>query len=109
MTAPAWDPAAARRALMRRDPRLGEVIKRVGPCTLDWGSRPRDPFAALVRVITAQQLSTTAATTIFNRVAALAGGPAGLTPARVAELDPAGDAERLGHGGAASAGAGGCR
>ncbi|HUF46397.1 MAG TPA: DNA-3-methyladenine glycosylase, partial [Vicinamibacterales bacterium] len=47
-----------------------------------------DPFAALVGVITAQQLSTRAANTIFGRVAVLVGGPDGLTPTRVAGLDP---------------------
>jgi DNA-3-methyladenine glycosylase II len=78
--------AKARRALMRRDPKLGAVIKRVGRCTLPDG-RTHDPFIALVRVIMSQQLSGKAAETIFGRVETLAGGRAALTPARIRELD----------------------
>jgi DNA-3-methyladenine glycosylase II len=76
----------ARRTLMRRDPRLGAVIKRVGRCCLP-DSRTHDPFAALVRVILAQQLSGKAAATIYGRVEALAGGRSELTPGRVRALD----------------------
>jgi DNA-3-methyladenine glycosylase II len=65
----------ARRLLMRRDPRLGDLIKRVGPCRLP-ESRQRAPFLGLVRVVLAQQLSAKAAQTIFNRVVALADGNA---------------------------------
>ncbi len=76
----------ARRALVERDARLGALITRVGPCRL--GDRERtDPFAGLVRVILSQQLSVGAADTIHGRVVALAGGAAGLTPARVLSLD----------------------
>jgi DNA-3-methyladenine glycosylase II len=78
--------ARARRILMRRDPRLGAVIKRVGPCGLPQ-SRAHEPFAGLVRVILSQQLSGKAAETIFGRVEALAGGRAYLTAARVRALD----------------------
>lgn len=61
------DHGRIRRLLARRDPRLGLVIKRV--------KAPEAPkriehFTALVRVIAGQQLSTKAAQTIFNRVAA---------------------------------------
>jgi DNA-3-methyladenine glycosylase II len=70
----------ARRALMRRDPKLGALIKRVGRCRLP-DSRGHDPFAGLVRVIMSQQLSGKAADTIFGRVEALVGGRANLTPA----------------------------
>jgi DNA-3-methyladenine glycosylase II len=80
------DFARARRILMRRDPRLGAVIKRVGPCKLT-ESRTRDPFASLVRVIMSQQLSGKAAETIFGRVAALAQPAGGLTPHSVRALD----------------------
>ena len=76
----------ARRVLMRRDPKLAELMKRVGRCGLPDG-RTRDPFAGLVRVIMSQQLSTKAAETIFGRVEALAGGRGGLTPASVRALD----------------------
>src|SRR4051812_29566804 len=82
------DFARARRILMRRDPALGAVIKRVGRCELPDG-RTHDPFAALVRVIMGQQLSGKAAETIFARVVALAAPSGGLTPASVRSLDVA--------------------
>ena len=63
----------ARRHLMRRDPRLGALIKRVGPCALA-DARTRAPFASLVRAILSQQLSGKAADTIYGRVVALVGG-----------------------------------
>jgi 3-methyladenine DNA glycosylase/8-oxoguanine DNA glycosylase len=61
------DYAKARRILMRRDPRLSVVIKRIGPCGLP-KVVVRDPFVALTRSIAAQQLSIKAASTIFNRL-----------------------------------------
>lgn len=76
----------ARRYLMRRDPRLGAVIKRVGACGLV-ESRTHDPFASLVRTIMGQQLSGKAAETIYGRVEALAGGPQSVTPPIVRALD----------------------
>ena len=80
--------ARARRVLMRRDARLGTVIKRVGRCGLS-DHRTNDPFAGLVRVIMSQQLSGKAADTIFGRVETLAGGRAALTPATIRTLDAA--------------------
>ena len=71
--------ARARRTLMRRDPRLSALIKRVGPCRLP-EARTRHPFAALVRAVIAQQLSGKAAQTIHDRVIALVGGIEGLRP-----------------------------
>lgn len=62
------DHARVRRLLARRDPRLGAVIKRCKG-TPDYPKRI-EHFTALVRVIAGQQLSTKAAQTIFNRVAA---------------------------------------
>jgi DNA-3-methyladenine glycosylase II len=76
----------ARRTLMRRDPVLAAVMKRVGRCELPDG-RTDDPFAGLVRVIMSQQLSGKAADTIFGRVAALAGGHEQLTPTIVRAMD----------------------
>jgi len=76
----------ARRVLMRRDPRLGALIKRVGRCRLA-DSRGHDPFAGLVRVIMSQQLSGKAADTIFGRVEALVGGRPGLTPGNLRVVD----------------------
>jgi DNA-3-methyladenine glycosylase II len=65
----AEDQAKIRRLLMRRDPRLGAVIRRHRGDP----AYPRriEHFAALVRVIAGQQLSTKAASTIYNRVAGL--------------------------------------
>jgi DNA-3-methyladenine glycosylase II len=77
-----------RRLLMRRDPRLAELIKRVGPCRLT-ESRTRHPFVSLVRALTAQQLSTKAAATIFGRVADLVGGMDKIRPEALLAVDPA--------------------
>jgi DNA-3-methyladenine glycosylase II len=77
----------ARRILMRRDPRLAAVIRRVGkrrPASIE---HP-DPYLALVRAILSQQLSTKAADTIHGRVVALAGGLASLNAASLLALDP---------------------
>ena len=61
------DFARARRALMRRDPILAPVIRKYKERTiLDTPSL--DPFSALVRTITSQQLSTKAAATIHRRI-----------------------------------------
>jgi DNA-3-methyladenine glycosylase II len=78
----------ARRILMRRDPKLGAVMRRVGRCALPDG-RTHDPFAGLVRVIMSQQLSGKAAETIFGRVKALADAMGGLTPSALRGLDHA--------------------
>jgi len=82
------DFARARRHLMRRDPRLATLLKRVGPCRLA-ASRTRAPFASLVRAILSQQLSGKAAETIHGRVVVLVGGADGMTPAGVLAVDPA--------------------
>ncbi|HYN09081.1 MAG TPA: DNA-3-methyladenine glycosylase [Vicinamibacterales bacterium] len=76
----------ARRVLMRRDKRLGELIKRVGRCRLP-DSRGHDPFAGLVRVILSQQLSGKAADTIFGRVVTLTGGLETLTPVKLRSVE----------------------
>ena len=70
MAVTAADYARARRILLRRDPVLAALIRRQGPCGLA-AARRADHFSALVRAITFQQLSTKAATTIYNRMAAL--------------------------------------
>jgi DNA-3-methyladenine glycosylase II len=62
--------ARARRLLMRRDPVLGAVIKRIGPCGLAERQR-KDHLTALIGSIVSQQLSTRAAATIFGRFVAL--------------------------------------
>ncbi|OFV91178.1 MAG: hypothetical protein A3G76_02070 [Acidobacteria bacterium RIFCSPLOWO2_12_FULL_65_11] len=55
---------------MRRDPMLGALIRRVGPCGLADRQRT-DHLSALVGAIVSQQLSTKAAATIFGRFVAL--------------------------------------
>src|SRR3954464_2634350 len=62
--------ARARRVLMRRDPVLGALIKRIGPCGMAERQR-NDHLTALVGAIVSQQLSTKAAATIFGRFLAL--------------------------------------
>jgi 3-methyladenine DNA glycosylase/8-oxoguanine DNA glycosylase len=64
------DPDAAVRHLMKADPALARLIRRVGPCTM----QPRTTqslFAALAESIVYQQLSGKAAATIFARMRAL--------------------------------------
>ena len=77
------DYSAARRHLMKCDPRLRDVIKRVGPCELH-AAAPRDPFETLCVSIASQQLSTKAAATIYARLAALM--PGGVTPGALSSL-----------------------
>ncbi|HEY2907659.1 MAG TPA: DNA-3-methyladenine glycosylase [Vicinamibacterales bacterium] len=62
--------ARARRVLMRRDPILSALIKRIGPCGMA-GRQRNDHLTALVGAIVSQQLSTKAAATIFGRFVAL--------------------------------------
>lgn len=61
------------RHLSRRDPVLKELIRRVGPCTMQ--PAVADPFTVLVRCVIYQQISTKAAATIFDRLAVHLGGP----------------------------------
>lgn len=63
------DYARARRHLMRADPRLGSLVKRIGACGLAHG-HDTDRFGLLVRSIISQQLSAKAAMTIHGRVLA---------------------------------------
>lgn len=71
---------SAVRHLRRADPRLADLISRVGPFRL--ALRPADsPFESLLRAITYQQLSGKAAATIHGRVLELF--PRGLTPERL--------------------------
>ncbi len=55
----------ARKHLSRRDKVLREVVRRVGPCTLQHDA---DHFAVLVRSIISQQISTKAAHAIHGRL-----------------------------------------
>ena len=71
------DPAALRSAvrhLVRRDPVLAGITRRVGPCL--WrADRRTPPFAALVESILHQQITGHAAATIHRRLCALVGRP----------------------------------
>ncbi len=81
------DYARARRVLARRDPVIGALMRRHGTCGLARAQR-EDPFHVLVQAIISQQLSTRAARTIGQRLAALYDGD--LTPQAVtATEDPA--------------------
>ena len=59
---PTWAPAVTH--LTKVDPRLGAVIRRVGPCTL---APRRDYFVVLCKAIFTQQISTAVATVLFGR------------------------------------------
>jgi DNA-3-methyladenine glycosylase II len=76
------DYTIARRHLRKADPKLGQIIKRVGPCELH-AAAPRDPFEALCMSIASQQLSVKAAATIFNRFCDLFAPDRRPTPERV--------------------------
>ena len=80
------DYAKARRALARRDPVIGGLMKVHGACGLA-AAQHVDPFRALTHAIIAQQLSTKAAATIEGRFAALFRGRP--TPAAVAGVSDA--------------------
>jgi DNA-3-methyladenine glycosylase II len=51
---------------------MRRLIKQVGPCT--WVPVSDDPFTILVRCVIYQQISTKAAKSIFDRLAAACGG-----------------------------------
>jgi|SRR5689334_8410478 len=70
---------------MKADPKLGVIIKRVGPCTLH-AFAPKDPFETLCMSIASQQLSTKAAATIFGRFKDLFPPDRKPTPERVMTL-----------------------
>jgi DNA-3-methyladenine glycosylase II len=73
----------ARRHLVRRDPALGAVIKRLGRCRMADRQRS-DHLTALLGSIVSQQLSGKAASTIFGRFQALFAG--GAVPGAAAVL-----------------------
>ncbi len=70
---------SVRRALVRADPTLGALMKRVGPFRLEL-SPLHSPFAALARSIVYQQLHGRAAATIFGRVCERVGQGKAFTP-----------------------------
>jgi len=70
---------------MRRDPILGDAVKRIGPCGMA-ARQHSHHLTALVRAIVSQQLSSKAAATIFGRFAALFPADVPLSAAAIAEL-----------------------
>jgi DNA-3-methyladenine glycosylase II len=60
--------ASAVKALREADPVLREVIDEVGPLGDFFAGRPTDHYGTLVRSIVGQQLSTRAASSIYNRL-----------------------------------------
>lgn len=62
--------------LRRRDPVLRRVIDAVGPLDISrWTTlRPKDPYGSLLRSIVGQQLSVSAASSIFGRLKDANGG-----------------------------------
>jgi DNA-3-methyladenine glycosylase II len=76
----------ARRILMRRDPKLAAIMKRVGRRPAS--TAHRDPFVALVRAVVSQQLSSKAADSIERRVHALVDGVEHLSAESLLALDP---------------------
>jgi DNA-3-methyladenine glycosylase II len=73
---------AARRALVKADPTLGALMKRVGPFRMQVEAL-QSPFAALARSIAYQQLTGKAAATIFGRVCERVGTGKRFTPEAV--------------------------
>jgi DNA-3-methyladenine glycosylase II len=63
----------ARRLLMRRDPVMRALIRRIGPCRLA-DIQHADPFESLVQAIVWQQLSWKAALAIYRRFQAIFDG-----------------------------------
>jgi len=73
--------AGATLHIARVDPRMARVIETVGPCRI---SPRRGRYAALVRAIVGQQVSTAAARSVYEKLRCRAGGY--VTPDRVAAL-----------------------
>src|SRR5262245_51227815 len=77
----------ARRHLSHNCPVMKRLIARVGPCTLT--PNPADPFTLLVRCVIFQQISTKAAMSIFDKLAAAAGGGPSVPAAKLSKLSEA--------------------
>jgi DNA-3-methyladenine glycosylase II len=85
--------------LRAADPVMAELIERVGPCQLgsrtDRGGPARDHYGALLRAIVGQQLSVSAARSIYGRLTDRYGGHTP-SPAELLADDP--DALRVAAG-----------
>mgnify|MGYP001592291562 CR=1 FL=1 len=66
-----------------KDKYVGPLIKKHGPCKIR-PSKKKDYFVDLVDAITSQQLSSKAATTIFNRLKEKCGGE--ITPQKLKKI-----------------------
>ena len=77
---------AALRHLSIRDPILGALIAKVGPCDLK-PDRTRSIFQALVQAVAHQQLNGTAANTILTRFANLFPGGRFPSPGEVCDVN----------------------
>jgi DNA-3-methyladenine glycosylase II len=86
MTVAVVDWTSALAHLRAADPRLGPLIERYGPPTIE---PTRDAVASLARAIVGQQLSGAAARTIWNRVLALYPGGQFPAPAAIIATDDA--------------------
>lgn len=91
---PPYDLDAATAHLSERDPRLAELIARVGSCRLQVDTR-QSPFDALLESIIYQQLHGKAAATIYGRMCRLfaprrSPRPKEIAGASIAELRSAG-------------------
>jgi DNA-3-methyladenine glycosylase II len=73
---PTWRTKLPVSHLRRRDPVLRRVIDAVGPLDVSrWTKlRPKDPYGSLLRSIVGQQLSVSAANSIFGRLKDANGG-----------------------------------
>jgi DNA-3-methyladenine glycosylase II len=77
--------------LRRADPVMAEIIERVGPCMLgsrtDRGGPAHDHYGALLRAIVGQQLSVSAARSIYGRLTERYAGRTP-TPAQILAEEP---------------------
>jgi DNA-3-methyladenine glycosylase II len=81
-----YDPDEAVAALARNDRALAKLMRKAGPFTMR-PAKMASPFASLLRAIVSQQLSGKAATTIYNRVAALLPNPTHPSPEAIADVE----------------------
>lgn len=82
------DYARARRLLMRRDPVMRALVRRIGPCGLADSQHP-DPFESLVQAIVWQQLSWKAALAIYRKLQAIFHGGRCPTPRELVDAPEA--------------------
>lgn len=87
MTITSENSQAIARRIVRIDPRFGEVVSKFGPAPIGVKRSRQSNFESLAESILSQQLSTKAAATIIDRVAALSGGK--LDPKKLATSAPA--------------------